>query len=455
MQNIVQDGDPVLRKNAIAIPIKNITSSKIRKIIRHMKSALESADDGVAIAAPQIGESLRIFVVSHRAEEIMHEDSPEHKGTDTVYINPIIKELSEEMTDLEEGCLSVKSIFGTTRRATRAVIEAYDEKGKRFRQEGFGLMAQIFQHETDHLNGTLFVDKAKDLYMYKPNNDSSRLAFWGSDVFSVYVLETLKTRGLVPHVIITNAPQKHGRGLLLKETPVSKWAEREKILCITPDKLDEAFIESYKKEQVACALVASYGKILSQTILDIPKEGTYNIHPSLLPRWRGASPIESALLHDDKTGVSLMRMDFKMDHGPLVTQANIDFPTWPYNKDTLLKTLAERGGEQFMDSYEAILQKKVELKPQDDSLATYCAKIEKEDGLINLSDDPQINLRKIFAYSGWPSAFFFMERNGKKTRVIIESAHIKDNALMLDMVKPEGKRVMSYDEFMRGSGKKQ
>jgi peptide deformylase len=170
MIEIVQNGDPVLRKKAPEVPLSSITKPKIKKVIADMKKALHSQDDGVAIAAPQIGVSLRIFVVSGkifeedfiRGKSAMHTTQNTHP--DLVFINPVFKKMSKDRKLLSEGCLSVRPLYGKVRRATKATIEAYNEHGVQFTQEGTGLLAHIFQHETDHLDGILFIDKAKDLH---------------------------------------------------------------------------------------------------------------------------------------------------------------------------------------------------------------------------------------------------------------------------------------------------
>ncbi len=177
-KNILQKEEKVLREIAKNVPIEEIGSEKINKIISEMKEALDSQDDGVAIAAPQIGYSLRIFVVSRKVEEIIAEakavktkkvDTEDEKvksvsnAKDLVFINPVIKKLSKERKSVEEGCLSVRYLYGQVKRSTKATVEAYDEYGKKFERGGTGLVAQIFQHEMDHLEGILFIDKAQNV----------------------------------------------------------------------------------------------------------------------------------------------------------------------------------------------------------------------------------------------------------------------------------------------------
>ncbi|MDE2031275.1 MAG: peptide deformylase [Patescibacteria group bacterium] len=176
MIEIIQNGNPILRKKAKEVLIADITKTTIKKIISQMSEALHSQDDGVAIAAPQIGVSLRIFLVSGKVFEEDFERGKKlenHQPTtkslkinypDLVFINPVFKKISKDRKFLAEGCLSVRPVYGKVRRATRATVEAYDQYGKKFTKSGTGLLAHIFQHETDHLDGILFIDKAKDLH---------------------------------------------------------------------------------------------------------------------------------------------------------------------------------------------------------------------------------------------------------------------------------------------------
>ena len=159
MTKIVQSGDPVLRQKAAEVPTDKITSIEIQKIISDMKEALASQDDGVAIAAPQIAVPMRIFVVSG----LVYTKKGEDRKADEVYINPRILKVSHKTESMEEGCLSVRGTYGHITRHAKATVEAFDEHGKKFKKEGAGLLAQIFQHETDHLDGVLFIDNADEL----------------------------------------------------------------------------------------------------------------------------------------------------------------------------------------------------------------------------------------------------------------------------------------------------
>lgn len=170
MVKIVQDGHKVLRQIATEVPVADIKTSKIQKVLKDMSKALSSQDDGVAIAAPQIAVSLRIFVIAGkvfdddfiRGAQIDKDKPTSHK--DMVCINPTFKKVSSDKKLMQEGCLSVRPLYGKVRRATRATIEAYNEEGVQFTLSGSGLLAHIFQHEIDHLDGILFIDKAQDIH---------------------------------------------------------------------------------------------------------------------------------------------------------------------------------------------------------------------------------------------------------------------------------------------------
>ncbi|MEX1028344.1 MAG: peptide deformylase [Candidatus Paceibacterota bacterium] len=163
----------ILRRRAEPVPPELIGSAQLSEIIQAMKDTLATQDDGVAIAAPQIGESLRIFVVSGRVYDQLEQadanpparidESQEKRSPDKVFINPEITKTSKEMYDLDEGCLSVRYYYGKVPRHSKVTVRALDENEAVFSEGRSGLLAQIFQHETDHLNGTLFIDTAKDV----------------------------------------------------------------------------------------------------------------------------------------------------------------------------------------------------------------------------------------------------------------------------------------------------
>ena len=169
MTTVVQTGDKVLRETAKEIGLTEIKSAKIKKILAQMTKALSVAKDGVALAAPQIGIPLRIFIVlkeyteNKTAQELKEIKEKKVKPEIVVFINPKITKISKKKQTVREGCLSVVGIFGAITRAEKVTVEAYNKKGEKFTRGASGLLAQIFQHEMDHLNGILFTDTARNL----------------------------------------------------------------------------------------------------------------------------------------------------------------------------------------------------------------------------------------------------------------------------------------------------
>jgi len=177
MITIVQTGDDVLRGTAEEVSVESIKTPKIKAILKKMTTALSTAKDGVALAAPQIGIPLRIFIVlkeyteqktPKEISEIQEKKINENKTEIAVFINPKITKISKKKQTVKEGCLSIVGVFGVIERAEKITLEAYNEKGEKFSRGASGLLAQIFQHEMDHLNGVLFTDTAYNLE--KPEN---------------------------------------------------------------------------------------------------------------------------------------------------------------------------------------------------------------------------------------------------------------------------------------------
>lgn len=256
----------------------------------------------------------------------------------------------------------------------------------------------------------------------KTNN--IRFAFFGTAPLAEGVLKELGSAGLTPERIVESTH-------------------------ITPQ-----FVEELKRSEWDVFVVASYGKIIPPELLKLPRHGVINVHPSLLPRFRGPSPIRSAILHDEQeVGVSIMLLDDEIDHGPLIAQKKVAISSWPPHGRALDLLLADEGGKLLAQMLPKWVAGDIEARPQNHDVATYCEAFKKEDGLLNLSAHPYQNLLKIRALEGWPGTYVFFERGGKKLRVQILDAHLDPPAgggkLIIDKVKPEGKREMSYEEFLR------
>src|SRR3989344_5650597 len=203
---ILQKEASVLRQTALNVPIKSIKSKKIKTILDKMREALRAEEDGVALAAPQIGESLRIFIVSGTALTLTKKikgESVDKESEDLVFINPEIIKSSKKKKKMEEGCLSIRYLYGKVNRSGQVTIRAYNETGKQFERGASGLLAQIFQHEIDHLNGVLFIDKADNIKNIPPAK-KVKFVFFGSSQISNYVLEELELSGFSPLLKISS-----------------------------------------------------------------------------------------------------------------------------------------------------------------------------------------------------------------------------------------------------------
>lgn len=287
-----------------------------------------------------------------------------------------------------------------------------------------------------------------------------KFVFFGTPDIAVTVLDALKDASLLPALVVTNKDAPQGRKMVLTPPPVKVWAEKESIPVLQPDSLRYDSLTNILAEVGAeVFVVVAYGKIIPASILKIPPHGVVNMHPSLLPKFRGASPIRSAILHDTKeTGVSIMLLDTQMDHGPILAQecVEIDVADWPMRGRQLDHLLALRGGTLLARTLPPYIQGELKPKDQDHDAATYCEKIEKSDGelLIDLYSLPRGEeayqaLLKIRAYDGWPGTFFFHEKGGKKVRIKIVDAELQNDTLVITRIIPEGKKEMGFDEYFR------
>jgi len=285
--------------------------------------------------------------------------------------------------------------------------------------------------------------------MKKNMIETPRIAFFGTSSFSLTILDYLEEAGLLPALIVTQPDKPMGRKLLITPPPVKVWAKEKGIEVIQPETLEEIPEELQGEWDVF--VVVSYGKIIPKIILDLSNSGALNIHPSLLPKLRGPSPIQSSILQDMRdTGVTLMLLDEEMDHGPIVAQASVSIEEWPIQADILGELLAKIGAELLVESIIPWINGDIKAEPQNDEEATYCKLIKKEDGLIDLEEDGYKNYLKIQALKEWPQAYFFVKKGEKKMRVKIAEAEYKKDSLILKRVIPEGKGEMDYKDFMRG-----
>ena len=280
---------------------------------------------------------------------------------------------------------------------------------------------------------------------------SLRYVFFGTGEIALGSLVQLVASGLIPVAIVTAPDRPKGRELIPTPSPVKRWAQDSGIDTLQPERLDETLFEKLRALKAELFVLVDYGTFLPRTLLDISPHGTLNMHPSLLPRLRGPSPIRSAILTDEKkTGISIMLVSAKMDEGPIVAQRVVSIANWPPRGRELDATLSEAGGMLLAHIIPLYVRGELETREQNHDLATYSSIIKKEDGLLDLAHgDAYQNLLKIKAFDIWPGTYAFFERSGKKLRVQILDAHLDGNKLIVDMVKPEGKKEMLYTDFLR------
>lgn len=253
------------------------------------------------------------------------------------------------------------------------------------------------------------------------NPEQIKIVFFGSSRFSEYVLDELKNADFFPIKDVTSAKE-----------PI----DMEELRALEPDLF----------------VVASFGKILSKELIDLPKHKTLNVHPSLLPELRGPSPIQNTILGKGVAGVSIMHMDEQMDHGPILAQAKVDIKPWPDHYDVVEEKLGRAGGKMLAEVIPSWVSGELKTEEQDHSASTFVKMIKKEDGLIDLNDEAETNLRKVLAYSTWPGAYlFFKKKNGEAVRVVVKDAEIKDGKFTPLRVIPAGKKEMIWSDFLRGN----
>lgn len=295
-----------------------------------------------------------------------------------------------------------------------------------------------------------------------------RTVFIGSSEFSVSILEELARHYLVAGVI-TQADKPAGRGKQLTSPPVKLVAQELALPILQPEKLkDPGVMDQLMLWQPDFIVVAAYGKILRQNVLDLPQFGCVNVHASYLPRWRGASPIQAAILHgDDVTGVTIMTMDAGVDTGPILAREKVMIDP-AEDSISLSAKLAGVGARLLVSTLGDYLSGSLTPIPQDDNGATYAGMIHKEDGLLDFTR-PAVELeRRVRAFIDWPGAALVIGDQVLKVRkarvlagkgnpgerVVIDGFPCVvsvDGTLMLLEVKPAGRNWMNGADFLRGT----
>jgi len=295
-----------------------------------------------------------------------------------------------------------------------------------------------------------------------------KVVFMGTPEFSVSILEAIAKSSYKISCVYTQAPKKSNRGQKLNVSPIHKCAKNLKLIIRTPINLntDEEFA-FIKKLNPDIVLVVAYGQLISKKLLNIPKKGFINIHASLLPKWRGAAPIQRSIMNSDtETGISVMKIIEDLDAGPVMKKIKIKFDESVSTKE-LSKNLSKISSSAIVEILDDIFNEKLKLVEQNNKLATYAKKIKKNEAQINWNESAKIILAKINGLNPNPGAWFIY----KKVRYKIWQAKIavktglpgtildnnftigcSDKSLEIVEIQKEGKNKLLLKNFLMGIG---
>ncbi len=303
---------------------------------------------------------------------------------------------------------------------------------------------------------------------------SLRIAYAGTPEFAVPALEAIMHSHHQLVAVFTQPDRKSGRGRKISKSAVKLSASSKNVQINQPENINaDDSIDELSKLNIDLLVVAAYGQIFSQELLNLPKMGCLNIHASLLPKWRGASPIQHAILAGDKiSGITIMQMARAMDAGDIWLQAECPIDD-DDNAESLHNKLAQLGGTIILKAVDLVTQNSINPTPQDSALATYCSKLKKTDGLIHWRDSAQEIGRKIRAFHPWPGAYTSL--NGRRLRItkaqlaeseasqnispgtVLEASKSgitvvtgKDNLVITELV-PEGSKRVSAADFVNSN----
>lgn len=277
--------------------------------------------------------------------------------------------------------------------------------------------------------------------MYKKHD----FAYFGTPKVASDTLAILVEHGFVPRIVVTSPDAPKGRGLALTPSETKMFALAHGIPVLTPETLDKEAIEAILAYRCDYAIVVAYGKIFPEELITAFPLGVLNVHYSLLPKYRGATPMESALLAGDSvTGVTIQKMAFAVDAGDVLAQKETSIAPTETALDVRPR-LITLGAELLADTLPAYLSGDIVPIPQDASKASHARKLKKEDGLLDLNAPAQENWNKYRAYADTIGTYFF--EDGK--RIKITAALFKNGAFTVERVIPEGKREMEYAGLRR------
>lgn len=429
---IRKSNDPILR-----MPAEKVVDfgHEFQFLVDNMIETMRK-NNGVGLAAPQVGISKQFFIVEFEGDK----DIDMKPFPLTVVCNPEIVNYSKEKRKMVEGCLSFPGLEILISRPEKITIKGQDRHGKPIEIKTDDLYARVLQHENDHLKCTLLIDKVEE----------SKIIFIGTGTLGQKSLEFL-AQDLQYKIlaVITGKDKKiQRRGATDEINPIKKLAQKYKLPIIETDNVkDPAISENIKKLNPDLGIMADFGQIVPEEILNIPEHGIINIHPSLLPKFRGPSPIQGPILNGEKiTGVSLIKTSNRMDAGDIISSVKVEISEGE-TSTTIKNFLGEVSASLLLNTIPYYLASDLKPEPQDEKQATYTRLFTAKDGFVDANTTAEEVERKIRAFDVWPKVYTII--NNKRIHIV--SVHFeKDGKFVIDKVKPEGKTEMSYEDWKRG-----
>ncbi|MCA1726664.1 MAG: methionyl-tRNA formyltransferase [Actinobacteria bacterium] len=422
-------GDPVLKERSREVQAYD---DALKALAADMLVTMYDAP-GVGLAAPQIGRAMRLIVWDDG------ENGPQ------AMVNPVLSAHDGEQVD-DEGCLSVPGLYFPVLRAARVRAEGVDLDGKPVTVEGEGLLARILQHETDHIEGTLILDRLTK--------------------------ESLAALAQSPHrvaVVLTREPKPAGRGSRLTPTPVAEAARAIGLPLVEPPTVKSGpGFEALAAAAPEALVVVAYGEILPTAVLRVPTTAPVNLHFSLLPELRGAAPVQHAILRGlAATGVTTIRMDEGMDTGPVLLRAQ-EAILPEDDAGSLGARLAALGAALLVETLSRLERGDLDETPQDEAGASVAPKLGAQERVIDWSQPAEAVVRRVRALAPQPGAQTrfggrilkvfrarIAEGSGRPGTVAVAgkdglAVAAADGLVALEEVAPEGRGRMSGGEFVRG-----
>ena len=289
----------------------------------------------------------------------------------------------------------------------------------------------------------------------------------GTPQFAVPILKKINQKYKIT-CVFTQPPSKSNRGQKFTKSPIHTCAEELNLEIKTPKKIDEEY-EYLKELNLDLVIVVAYGQLISKKILDLSKKGFLNIHASLLPKWRGAAPIQRSILNNEKiTGISFMKINEKLDSGPVCNKYSLHILDQD-NAETLSEKLSNLSANKISENIKKILNDQATFEDQDDKLATYAKKINKDEGQINWKEDANLILAKINGLYPQPGGWFKYKNNRYKILKATLSDETKEpgeiigndltiscgkNSIKVIKIQREGKKPQFTEDFVLGSSLK-